>query len=253
MLRGMDLLIVLFWAAIGSVISLIGGVLLVGAKKRRDIVMMLALPFGAGALLAAAFFDLLPEAIEGGDAHEIMPLVLLGFIIFFILERFAGWFHSHHQHEASRNIAHKSMIIIGDTLHNALDGVAIGAAFLIDVPTGIVTTLAVAAHEIPQEIGDFGLLLARGMRGSRAILANILSAIATLITAGFTFSLGSSDIIPLAPLLAITAGFFIYIAAADIIPEIHESPKKQANLQAGMLLIGILVVSTAITTLEHAH
>lgn len=246
----MDLLIVLFWAGIGSVVSLIGGLLLVGAKRQRALVMLLALPFGAGALLAAAFFDLLPEALENTEAHEILPLVLLGFLIFFVLERFASWFHRHHAGDKGRKAAHKSMIIIGDTLHNALDGIAIGAAFLIDVPTGIVTTLAVAAHEIPQEIGDFGILLGKGMRGRRVVIVSFVSAAATLLTAGITFSVGHAAFFPIAELLAVTAGFFIYIAAADIIPEIHEKPRKQANIQAVMLILGILIVSAAIRALD---
>lgn len=243
-LEYMDLLIVLFWAAIGSVLSLIGGVLLVGAKRLRDKVMLAALPFGAGALLAAAFFDLLPESIEEGTAETACLFVLVGFLAFFLFERSAGWFHRHHEH--GRDATHRSMIIAGDTVHNAIDGIAIGAAFLVDIPTGIVTTIAVAAHEIPQEIGDFGLLLAKGMAARKVILVNLLSAAATLVTAAGTYLLGSAEIIPIAPLLAITAGFFIYIAAADIIPDIHEQPQRRANLQALMLLIGIILVGGVI-------
>lgn len=243
----MDLLIVLFWAAIGSVFSLIGGIALVSVKKLRERVMIFALPFGAGALLAATFFDLLPEAIEGQDVRAIFVYVLAGFLAFFVLERSASWFHRHHEH--AREGAQKSMIIIGDTVHNAIDGIAIGAAFLVSVPFGIVTTLAVAAHEIPQEIGDFGMLLGKGMRVRRVVLVNLVSAIATLVTAGLTYQLGSADVLPVAPLLAITAGFFIYIAAADIIPDIHEKPHKTANIQSIMLFVGIFVVATAIVLL----
>lgn len=206
--------------------------------------MVLALPFGAGALLAATFFDLLPEALEGQDARTILIYVLAGFLAFFVLERSAGWFHRHHEH--AREGAQKSMIIIGDTVHNAIDGIAIGAAFLVSVPFGIVTTLAVAAHEIPQEMGDFGMLLGKGMRARRVVLVNIISAISTLITAGVTYQLGSADVLPVAPLLAVTAGFFIYIAAADIIPDIHERPHKTANVQSAMLFTGIVVVAAVI-------
>ncbi|MFS8120444.1 MAG: ZIP family metal transporter [Microcoleus sp.] len=244
----MDILIVLFWSLIGSVFSLAGGVLLLGARSLRNKLMILALPFGAGALLAAAFFDLLPESIEGQNPAVILRFALLGFIAFFLIERIAGLFHSHHEH-GQNDATKKFRIIVGDTVHNAIDGVAIGAAFLVDVPTGIVTSVAVAAHEIPQEIGDFGLLLARGMKPGRVLLVNALSAIATVVTALSTYLLGSTAALPIAPLLAITAGFFIYIAASDIIPEIHEQPHRRANAQAAMLLVGIIVVASAILLL----
>lgn len=244
----MDILVVLFWAVIGSLFSLLGGIAMLRAKSMREKVIELALPFGAGALLAAAFLDLLPEALEVENASRILIATLSGFLLFFVLERLLGWFHHHHHDESqgARDKTHTNLVIIGDTFHNALDGIAIGAAFLVSVPTGIITAIAVAAHEIPQEIGDFGILLGKGMKARRVLLVNLLSALATVAAALTVYLVGSDGFLPLPLLLGATAGMFIYIAASDIIPDIHEKPHEQAVRQSFMLLLGVLVVSLAI-------
>lgn len=247
----------------GSSISLLGGATIFTTKKRRAQAILLAMPFGAGALLAAAFFDLLPEAFEQADPQSLLLWTLGGFIVFFLLERFAGWFHHHHDHPDAnaQHVSQRRLIIFGDLVHNAIDGIAIGAAFIVNPVTGIITTLAVSAHEIPKELGTFALLLSRGWKDKTVILANIATAVATLVTASVVFLLGSGEHLPVAPLLAMTAGFFIYIAASDIIPDIHEQPQKQGTIQAVMLVVGIVVVGGLITLLhstglhghEHAH
>src|SRR5690606_20277372 len=145
---------------------------------------------------------------------------LIGMLIFFFAERFLRWFHHHHEDEGSA--ASRPLIIAGDLIHNAMDGVAIAAAFLLDPATGVVTTIAVAAHEIPQEIGDFGLLLARGMRRRRVLLVNVLRALATTAPAVLTSALGDGDKLPVGFLLGLSACFLLYIAASDVIPSIHE-------------------------------
>lgn len=252
-----ELFIVLFWALIGSVVSLAGGLLLVKSKHRERFTRW-ALPFGAGALLAVSFLDLLLEAVhmnQGGE-KDVLIASLIGFLLFFILERSVHWFHHHHDHgdsAQSRGKAQQSLIVFGDTLHNLIDGLAIGAAFLISVPTGIVTALAVAAHEIPQEIGDFGFLLSRGMPPKKALIVNILSSLATVIGAIGIYLVGAQYEVPLWALLAITAGFFIYIAASDIIPEIHERPHDEANKQAGILLLGVIVIALISSMMTHSH
>lgn len=255
----MDLLLLISAIIVGSSISLLGGSLIFTTKKRRAQAILLAMPFGAGALLAAAFFDLLPEAYELGDPRELLLWTLGGFLIFFLLERFAGWFHHHHDHSPTKTMqkSQRNLIIFGDMMHNAIDGVAIGAAFLVSPVTGIITTLAVSAHEIPKELGTFALLLSRGLKDKTVLLANVATAVATLIMAVTVFLLGSSAQIPIAPLLALTAGFFIYIAASDIIPDIHEQPRKQGTIQAAMLVLGIVLVGSLITVLHesggHSH
>ncbi len=229
----------------GSLLSLIGGILLLHKRVKREKIMLYAMPFGAGALLGAAFFDVLPEALHevhdtGGTEQTILTWVLIGFVLFFIMERTIRWFHRHHEHAEERS--HKTLIVLGDTIHNAIDGVAIGAAFLVSIPTGIVTTLAVAAHELPQEIGDFGMLLGKGMRARKVLLINIISSLATVVTALLTFWLGATIEMAVPLLLAVVSGCFIYIAAADIIPDIHEQPHRQANLQSIFLLVGIAII-----------
>ncbi len=247
-MEGMDILNVLLWSTIGGVLSLIGGLVLLKAKNLRKRTIELAMPFGAGALLAAAFMDLLPESIDESGSSEVMIYTLIGFLIFFVLERLLGWFHHHHHDEAhgARDKTHASLVIIGDTLHNALDGVAIGAAFLVSVPTGIVTALAVAAHEIPQEIGDFGILLGKGLKPKKVLIVNLASSLATVVAALAVFTVGSaSESFPVAPVIALTAGMFIYIAASDIVPEIHEKPHATAMRQSAMLLTGVVLVAVA--------
>lgn len=253
------MLTVLFWSLVGSVVSLIGGIVLLYKKSIREAAIRLGLPFGAGALLAAAFLGILPEAVEGSDIHQTAAFALGGFLIFFVLERLLGWFHHHenHHHEkvhGGRNSkTHQWLVIIGDTLHNAIDGVAIGAAFLVNPAAGVGTTLAVAAHEIPQEIGDFSILLGKGMKPRNVIIVNLLSALATVVTALITFALGDAHGINPASLLALAAGFFIYVAASDIIPDIHEKPRQEGNVQALMLLVGVIVLAVTISATPHSH
>lgn len=193
-----------------------------------------------------------------GDPQTLLVWTLGGFLLFFLLERFAGWFHHHHEHDSSAaHVSQRRLIIFGDMMHNAIDGVAIGAAFIVSPVTGIITTLAVSAHEIPKELGTFALLLSRGWKDKKVLLANVATAVATLITAITVYLLGSDSHLQVAPLLAMTAGFFIYIAASDIIPDIHEQPQKQGTIQAIMLVIGIIFVGGLITLLHstglHGH
>ena len=254
----MEYLIVLFWALIGSVFSLVGGVALMANGNVRAVAMRYGLPFGAGALLAAAFLGLIPEAVEGSDVHSAVVWALGGFLAFFMLERLLGWFHHHEDHhhnaiDGAKDATHRSLIIIGDTLHNAIDGVALGAAFLVSPAAGIGAAIAIAAHEIPQEIGDFSLLLGKGMKPRRVLIVNILSAFATVVTALATYALGDAYSLNVSPLLAVAAGFFIYIAASDIIPDIHEKTRREGNVQAVMLLIGVVVLAAVINLTPHNH
>jgi zinc and cadmium transporter len=235
---------------VGSVISLIGGVVLLRFKKRREVALLLTLPFGAGALLAAAFFDLLPESFDGADSRTMLLYCLAGFTVFFVLERCASWFHHHHEHEhTAKNTQQRRLIIFGDMMHNAIDGVAIAAAFLVSIPTGIITTLAVSAHEIPKELGTFAMLLSKGWKDRTVILANVATALATIAAAVTVYLLGKDLSEFVGPVLAMTAGFFIYVAASDIIPDIHEQPRKIGTIQAAMLVAGVLIVGCVISLL----
>ena len=233
---------VIFFSLIGGLFSLIGAAVLLKNKKTADGLANYATPFAAGVLLAAAFTDLLPEALHEAEARPILIATMFGVLGFFMLERFLRFFHHHHEHEA-KGKSSSTLIIIGDTLHNALDGIAIGAAFLISPSTGIVAAIAVAAHEIPQEIGDFGLLLKNGMAKKKIVIVNVISALATTVTAVTTYWLASADSTAVPYLLAITAGFFIYIASSDIIPEIHEKLEKgKRDIRPWLLLLGALFI-----------
>ncbi len=248
---------ILIFTLLGSVVSLIGGVLLLLKEKFALKISHYLSAFAAGALLATAFFDLLPESFEhmeelGMDVN-IPFWTLVGILSFFLLERFI-----HHHHSHGKNIEEKKatipLIILGDTMHNFTDGMAIAATFLISIPLGIVTSLAVAAHEIPQEIGDFGLLLNKGMKKGSVLMINFFSSLAALAGAILTYIYKDSleGFLPL--ILSVTAGFFIYIALANLIPEIHNKDnQKVAFWESVMLFIGVLVVYFAISSLEGVH
>lgn len=245
----MDTFLLLVLAIVaGSAISLAGGAIIFLSKRSRARAIALALPFGAGALLAAAFFDLLPESFELADPRSLLVWALAGFILFFLLERLSGWFHHHHAHDDSKEQKNR-LVMTGDLAHNVIDGMAIGAAFLVNPMSGLITTIAVSAHEIPKELGTFGILLSRGWKDKKVILANIATAVGTLVAASVVFWIGSSIELPEAQLLALTSGFFIYVAASDIIPEIHEQPRRMGTIQAGVLLAGLAFVGTMSTLL----
>lgn len=245
---------IIIFSLLGGVFSLVGGVILLSKKSWADKLAKYATPFAAGALLAAVFLDLLHEGIEKAVPYTVLLSALIGMIIFFFAERFLRWFHHHHAEGDKHADATAGLVIAGDTLHNALDGVAIAASFLVSVPTGIITTIAVAAHEIPQEIGDFGLLLKKGLSRKTILVVNVLSALATLVFALVTFWLGSETNLPLGVLLGISAGFLLYIAASDVIPSIHdETPKnKLFDVRPLLLVLGAVVVGITIN-IAHAY
>lgn len=249
---------IILFSLLGSVFSLAGGIALLSRKRETLKASHLMASFAAGALLATAFFELLPEALEQAPEGNIFGWALGGMLTFFILERFLHWFHHHHDHKKGEEVLGQKpvvpLIIFGDTLHNAIDGVAIASAFMIDYRLGVVTALATAAHEIPQEIGDFGVLLSKGLPKNKVIAINLMSALATLVAAVATFMAGSL-ITPFLPMiLALTAGFFIYIAASDLIPEIHhEKSKDFAITETLLLLLGAAVIWGAVTFLHPPH
>lgn len=245
---------IILFSLIGGVFSLIGGVLLLSNKTAAKGLVRYATPFAGGALLAAVFLDLLKEGVEVSEAENVLMATLFGIVIFFLAEGLLHWFHHHHEHD-DKTDPKAWLVVVGDTLHNGLDGVAIAASFLISIPTGIVTTIAVAAHEIPQEIGDFGLLLSKGWSRGRVLLVNVLSALATLVFALITYWLGSETALPVGVLLGLSAGFLLYIALSDIIPTIHakaDGKRRLFDIQALLLILGVLVVGL-ITTFAHQY
>lgn len=247
---------ILLFTFFGSIAALIGGFILLFYEKLTLKISHFLASFAAGTLLGAAFFDLLPEALHTGEERgiDIFLWSLIGILIFFLMERFIHWFHHHedyHEHpRESKSTA--PLIIIGDTVHNFVDGIVIAATFLVSIPLGIVTTLAVVAHEIPQEVGDFGLLLHKGLSKQKIIIVNIVSASAAFVGAIITYLLGDilEGYIPI--LLALTAGFFIYIATSDLIPEIHHEKRRGfAVIESVLLMLGIATIWLSVSLLEH--
>ena len=245
---------ILIFTFIGSLGGLIGGTALLIREKFALKISHFLASFAAGVLLGTAFFDLLPEAL--GDAEglgiNVFSWTLIGIVIFFFTERFIYWFHHHEEYHSDEKSSKNTipLIITGDTIHNFIDGIIIAATFLVSAPVGIVTSLAVFAHELPQEIGDFGLLLHKGMKRKKIILINVLSALASFAGAILTYMAGNIIINYIPIFISITAGFFIYIAASDLIPEIHHEKRKwYAVIESAMLLLGVVIVWLTVTFL----
>ncbi|MBI2008327.1 ZIP family metal transporter [Candidatus Amesbacteria bacterium] len=217
---------IVFWSFMGSVASLIGGVVLALRKKKFTHHQTLLLTsFAAGVILATAFFDLLPEAVEAmgriGPVGRIWEWVVAGVTWLFLLEKTLIWYHHHHEEHEMHGRAVPWMMTVGDTIHNFIDGVVMAGAFLVSPSVGIVTALAVAAHEIPHEMADFGVLLAHGWSAKKTILVNIGSAAVALLGAILVY--GARGVIePWLPhLMAFSGGAFVYLACSDLIPELH--------------------------------
>lgn len=222
-----------------SILSLAGAFTLALKEKVLRQILLLLVGFSAGALAGGAFLHLLPESLEELKAGKTFLYALLGFALFFLLERL---FHWRHCHEGKCDIhAFTYLNLFGDGLHNFIDGLVIAASFLASIPLGIATSIAVASHEIPQEIGDFGVLVYGGFSRRKALLFNLLSALTAVLGGVIGFYL-SSAVSGLAPaLLPITAGGFIYIAASDLIPELHkEKDNNKANLAFLLFILGVL-------------
>ena len=248
--------IVLF-SLIGGVLSVLAaGVFLLLPERQRSRLLPHLISFAIGALLGAAFLALLPHALSETDPHRIGLAVLLGLLGFFLLEKMVLWRHCHSGECETHTLAHGghaagTLILIGDGMHNLVDGVLIGAAFLVDIHLGVVTALAVAAHEIPQEVGDFAVLLHSGFSRKKALVYNVLSSFTTLFGAvGAWWSLGGvQSLLPY--VLAVAASSFIYIAVADLIPGLHRKVHLSATLQQfGLISAGVLVIWLAHSTLH---
>ena len=248
--------LVIFSSLLGSLISLIGGIILISHKKFVQWTEFLT-AFAGGSLLAAAFIDLLPEALhEGGDMNLVSGWTLFGLLLFFVFEAVLAAFcgkkcdHQHHRHLIEENVK-VSMIVIGDTVHNFIDGVAIAAGFLISPLSGIIATIAVATHEIPQEIGEFALLFKKNIHRRKIVLINLVSSFAATIGAIIFYWLGKETNISLTPILGLVAGFFIYLAISDIIPMINSENDNLKRIKKTLILIiGVLIAAWLINFLQ---
>lgn len=225
-----------------SIISFIGGLFLFFRQFAVEKISRHLVSFAAGTMLAVSFLDLLPEALkEGGGELNIFLPAFLGIVIFFFLERFVLWFHHHDSLHDTQPTA--VLVLLGDGIHNFIDGAAIAATFLASLELGIATTLAIIAHEIPQEIADFSVLIHVGMKKTQALFFNFLSALAALLGAvgGFYFLESLENMLPL--LLSFTGGMFVYIACADLIPEMHRDFRRQRSwVQTLPFVMGIVIL-----------
>jgi len=204
-----------------------------------------------GALLGDALIHILPEALENaGNPTQTSVLVIGGILFFFVLEKFLHWHH--HGEDGEDNQIHPvgKLILFSDGVHNFMDGIIIAASFAVNIPLGIASTLAVILHEIPQEIGDFAVLIHSGYTKRRALWLNFLSALTAILGAIFFFALGDRAEVSSSIFLPIAAGGFIYIAVADLIPELHKTKNvRHSVLQFIAVIIGVLAM-IALTFLE---
>jgi zinc and cadmium transporter len=222
-----------------SVISIVGITVFFTKDKHLPNILLFLISFSAGALLGDAFIHLLPEAMESGISF--IPLAIIsGILAFFILEKIIHWRHCHQPTSKEHPHPLAAMNLIGDAFHNFLDGIIIATSYVVNIPLGIATTLAVLLHEIPQEVGDFGVLLYAGYSKKKALLMNFLISL-TAIFGGIVGLLLSKSIEPFAGIMiAFTAGGFIYIATADLIPEMKKDiGLKKTSIQFFGLLFGI--------------
>jgi zinc and cadmium transporter len=252
------LLYIIIFTLIGGVLSVAAaGLLLLVPENHHPSILPHGVSFALGALLSVAFLDLLPDALmTAGSQHTeiLLATVLAGILGFFLLEKLLLWRHCHADRCETHSEEHfhqpaGTLIVVGDGIHNFVDGILIAAAFLTDIQLGIITSLAVAAHEIPQEVGDFAILLQSGYGKARALGYNLLSSTATLVGGVLAyFSLESlHEALPY--ILALAAASFIYIAVADLIPSLHQRTTARAALQQ----IGLIVAGVIVIYWVHAH
>ena len=231
-----------------SALALVGGVTLVLPERTLDRTLLPLVGLAAGSLLGGAFFHMLPGAIDAlGNDLALYLWLVAGFLAFFLLEQFLHWHHchrSHHDHHRPLG----PLILLADGLHNFIGGLAVGGAFVVDIRVGIVTWLAAAAHEIPQELGDFGVLVHSGWRRTSALAWNFASALTFLVGALLAYAL--ADQIDVAYLLPFAAGNFIYIASADLLPELASQTHtrdKLATTAAFVCGLGLLLAATRLS------
>jgi zinc and cadmium transporter len=224
-----------------SAIALVGIVTVVLPRPVLDRVLLPLVALAAGSLLGGAFFHMLPEAVDAlGNELALYIWLVAGFLTFFVLEQFLHWHHCHRsEHSGHRPLGY--LILLADGLHNLIGGLAVGGAFVVDIRLGIVTWFVAAAHEVPQELGDFGVLVHSGWRRRSALLWNFASALTFLVGALIAYAV--ADRVDVAFLLPFAAGNFVYIAAADLMPELASQTGTRDKLETtAAFLVGLVLL-----------
>jgi zinc and cadmium transporter len=219
-----------------SLISFIGVLTLALKKKFLDKILLFLVSLSAGALMGGAFLHLLPESVELREGLDVFVFVLVGFVLFFFIEKVLHWRHCHKGECEVHSFTY--MNLIGDSIHNFIDGLIMATSFVVSIPLGMTTTMAIALHEIPQEIGDFGVLIYGGFSKKKALVLNFLVALTAVLGGliGFFISNMVEDVKIF--ILPFAAGGFLYIAASDLIPEI----RKEISLKKSMICFGIFIL-----------
>lgn len=242
---------ILLTTLVGAVLSVFSAAAFAMWSSPKRIPMLIS--YAVGALLGAVFLEILPHALEETKSiHQLTTTVLIGILAFFVLEKLVLWRHCHYEdceahdrHEEPSDHGRSGlMILIGDTFHNFVDGILIAAAFSADVRLGLVTAIAIIAHEIPQEVGDFIILLHSGYSRTKALAFNLLSSLATLVGGLLAYFALQSLQALIPPLLGLAAASMIYVAVADLIPGLHKRPELGATLEQVVLIAaGILSIA----------
>ncbi|WP_457590966.1 ZIP family metal transporter [Geoglobus sp.] len=240
--------LILLSTLIVSVVSLVGVFTLAMKKERLWKTVFILVSFAAGVMLGASFFHMLPEAIEEMDVSRAFEVFILGFTSFYLLERILRWRHCHERECEIHPVS--QLALVGDSFHNFIDGVVIAVAYMTDVNLGVLTTFAVIAHEIPQELGDFGVLIYGGYSVRKALIYNFLTALTAVAGAVAGYFLIAQKFLPF--VVAFAAGNFTYISTSDLIPELH----KETDFSRSLLSFIVFVSGLALIYLMgsfHAH
>ena len=229
-----------------SLTSLVGVVSLSVNKDLLTKISSVLLSLAAGTLIGDVFIHIIPEMYESNPGNGLGLLIILGIVAFFFMEKVLHWHHCHHMDEEHDHKHHPIIAInnlVGDGLHNFIDGIVIGATFLVSMEIGIATTVAVILHEIPQELGDFGVLIHSGYSRKKALLLNLLSSLTAIVGTVLALTIGEALEQVELILLAVAAGGFVYIALVDLLPEIkHEVNLKKSLLELIVFVFGILIM-----------
>lgn len=247
-----DLVKILLLSLLGSVVGLTGGVILLTVKKWSRVLSSYSVPFAAGVLLTVSLLGLLPESVDILGEKGFLVL-LLSFLGAYLFEQFFCELHHHddgHECKKTRHGQAVSLIIAGDTVHNLIDGVAIATAYLVNPGLGLVTAVSTLLHEVPHEIGDFGILLKAGWRKKKIIWVNLISSLTTVVGALLVYYLGIGEMMS-GYLLAVAGGMFLYLGASDFLPHAHEDFNKKKALMA--MFLGVLAMYGTLLAIPHSH